>query len=170
MSVCLSVRLSVCLCVVYALFRRRNRPRPHTSHKRDSHFVFLIFPCAYAHSGGSVARARNKSKSSDVPPQTVFFSIYTYIIYIYRCAQSRRNHRRYLQYIGTYIPRYTYTCPRHRLVLCLVARRSINLLLLFFVHPIFFFAAAARSRDLMICTISLLGPLRSNAAHHSRLL
>lgn len=55
-------------------------------------FLFSFFPCARLHSGGGIARARNKSKSSDVPPQTVvFFSIihrggkdYIYIHNIWR--------------------------------------------------------------------------------------
>lgn len=117
-----------------------------------------------------VARARNKSKSSDVPPQTVF-SLYAYTVHEYTCilyAQSRRRYRIYIfiWFSSRTVFLYRIARCRHRLrSACYIPTLLCYCFFFFFCFHHLIFLAPRRpfSRDLMICTISLLGPLRSDA-------
>lgn len=135
-------------------------PLPVRRYRVTRPFCFLlVLPCARLHSGG-VARARNKSKPSDVPPQTVVFFlsstaaakyIYIYILYDV-CARSRR---------------VFYTCPGPRSLEQTVAHTRHPCYCLFIPSPPPVRCrtrarAPAISNDMHHFTLS--GPLRSNAA------
>lgn len=126
--------------------------------------LFFSFFRVHAHSGGGgVARAWNKSKSSDVPPQTVFFLSF-FRTYIYICPVTLESSSQVDVYIYMYI---VYTCPRHIILVSCIYHRTppVDTFVIAFFPT--HFLHRSFSRDLMICTISLLGPSRSNAAHRS---